>query len=87
MSPLSPPPHFLKIANLEGECPPERETCARTQIYNNENILKVNSFKIKKVDKVKFLGIIIDDQLNWDAHIEHLIAKLKASIVTISREL
>ena len=27
--------------------------------------------KVKKVDKIKFLGVIIDDQLSWNDQIEH----------------
>ena len=39
----------------------------------------------KKVDKVKFLGIIIDDKLNWEPHVDHLAQKLKSSIIMIKR--
>ena len=40
--------------------------------------------KIKQVDKVKFLGVIIDEDLNWEAQIEHVKQKLNMSIVVIS---
>ena len=39
----------------------------------------------KKVDHVKFLGIVIDDELNWEAHVKHLKSKLCAAIVIIKR--
>ena len=63
----------------------ERQTCARTRKYGSQNIIKIANHKLKKVDKVKFLGIIIDDQLNWEPHVQHLTEKLNASIVIIKR--
>ena len=63
----------------------ERSTCARVCEYGNENIIKIGNQKLKKVDKVKFLGIIIDDKLNWEPHIDHLAQKLKSSIIMIKR--
>ena len=35
------------------------------------------------MDKVKFLGVIIDENLSWDEHIRHLESKLLATIVVI----
>ena len=63
----------------------ERLTCARSRPYGSEPVLKINGHKLKKVDKVKFLGVIIDDKLNWEAHIEYLKAKLNLSIIMIKR--
>ena len=47
--------------------------------------LSVNNIKIKKVSSNRFLGVIIDDKLTWDAHIEHLENKLKSCLVQIKR--
>ena len=63
----------------------ERKTCARIQEYGSENVIKIGSQKFKKVDKVKFLGVIIDDMLNWEPHIDHITQKLNSSIVMIKR--
>ena len=63
----------------------ERLTCARTREYGTEPVLKIRDKKLKKVDRVKFLGVIIDDKLNWDAQIDHLVTKLNSSIVVIKR--
>ena len=63
----------------------ERLTCARVCEYGNENVIKIGNQKLKKVDKVKFLGIIIDDKLNWEPHIDHLAQNLKSSIIMIER--
>ena len=63
----------------------ERLTCARTREFGSENCITIAGLKIKKVDKVKFLGIIIDDNLNWEPHIQHLSEKLNAAIIMIKR--
>ena len=65
----------------------ERLTSARTHTYteHTKNILKVNGHKLEKVDKVRFLGVIIDDNLNWDHHIQYLESKLLSCIVMIKR--
>ena len=41
----------------------ERNACActRSNVYNASCILSLNGIKVKKVDKIKFLGVIIDD--------------------------
>ena len=39
--------------------------------------------KVKQVDRIRFLGVIIDDKLTWDAQIEHLENKLISTIVLI----
>ena len=72
--------HFRPRYNNE-----ERQTCARASVYNSEPVLKLRGHKLKKVDKVKFLGVIIDDKINWDAHIDLLETKLKSSIIMIKR--
>ena len=40
--------------------------------------LKINDTEIKCVTETKFLGVIIDDQLNWQAHIKQLTSKLRS---------
>ena len=64
----------------------ERLVCARTdRTYDRLLSLKLCDKKLKKVSKVKFLGVIIDEKLKWEAHIEHLQKKLKLSIIMIKR--
>ena len=74
--------HFLHRYNHE-----ERLSCARTREYNtnSELTLKICDSKLKKVDKVKFLGVIIDDKLSWEAQIDYLETKLKSSLIMIKR--
>ena len=52
--------HFRPNLNIS-----ERLTCARSRPYGSEPVLKIAGHKLKKVNKVKFLGVIIDDKLNW----------------------
>ena len=61
----------------------KRLNCARVCEYGNENVINIGNRKLKKVDKVKFIGIIIDDKLNWEPHIDHLAQKLNSSIIMI----
>ena len=72
--------HFRRRLNTE-----ERLTCARVREYGTENILRLGNQKLKKVDQVKFLGVIIDDNLNWEPHIHHLRQKLNSSIIMLKR--
>ena len=60
-------------------------SCARTTGYDQGFTLSVNGQKVKKADKVKFLGVIIDENLTWDDQIKHLENKLLATIVLIKR--
>ena len=72
--------HFRPHLNRE-----ERLTCARSRKFGSDKSLKLAGGKLKKVDKVKFLGVMIDDKLSWEPHIEHLKVKLNSSIVVIKR--
>ena len=74
--------HFWPDLNNE-----ERQISARTlpHTYHLKHKLFIKGVKIKKVDKVRFLGVIIDDKLKWDAHISHLETTLLSSITMIKR--
>ena len=63
----------------------ERLTCARTRPYGSESIVKIAQHKIKKVDKVRFLGVTIDDKFSWEPHIEDLVKKLNLTIIMLKR--
>ena len=60
--------HFRPCYNAS-----ERLTCARTRLYGSESIVKIAEHKLKKVDKVRFLGVTIDDKLSWEPHIKDLV--------------
>ena len=79
---LSKCAHMYFRPSLNSE---QRMTCARSTPYNERLTIAVNGQKIKQVDKVKFLGVIIDENLTWDDQIKHLENKLLATIVLIKR--
>ena len=45
----------------------------------HDPMLKLNDTVIERVDKFKFLGIWLDEYLNWGAHIDHVGLCLKIS--------
>ena len=47
--------------------------------------LKLDDFPIKKKKTAKFLGVIIDENLSWDAHIKSLKQKLSYATSTLNR--
>ncbi len=64
-------------------------TAARVRPYAHENdpstCIFINGQKINKVSNTKFLGVILDDKLNWKAHIEYLTKKLRSVTGAIRR--
>ena len=66
--------HFKpsKCATPENICDPELR-------------LEIDGFAIKKCNQTRFLGVIIDEKLNWDAHIKYLKRKLNYSMSTLYR--
>ena len=65
--------------------PGRYSSCARAREYGSEKNLTLPGHTLTKVDKVKFLGVIIDNELTWEYQIEHLKEKLNASIAIIKR--
>ena len=60
-------------------------TCARAQVFDRNCKLFLSDKTIKKVESAKFLGVIIDEKLNWEAHIKYLEEKLNSCIVLMKR--
>ena len=57
-------------------------TCARTRpfadSYDKSRAIFINGQKITKVKSTKFLGIFIDEKLDWSAHLDYLVKKLRS---------
>ena len=53
-----------------------RNICARTEPYDPHSKLYLNGRQVKQVTSIKFLGVIIDENLTWIPHIESLKKKL-----------
>jgi hypothetical protein len=52
---------------------------------NNDINLRIDNQSISKVEYTKFLGIFIDQNLNWSFHIEHICNKIIKNLSTIYR--
>ena len=50
-------------------------TKQNSQLLNKFNI-NIDGNNINRVNKIKYLGVFIDDKLNWQPHIEYLCKKL-----------
>ena len=51
----------------------------------NELPIYIGSTKVKLETEVRYLGVILDSKLLWNAHVKFLDKKLKTSIATIKR--
>ena len=47
-------------------------------------IIKIGEIPIKQLSETKFLGIIIDDKLNWNPRVQYLRQRLSSSIGIIN---
>ena len=48
-------------------------SCARVREYGSEKSLTLSGTELTRVDQVRFLGVIIDNELTWEQHIEQLL--------------
>ena len=68
---------------------PESTNCSRTvPIVSNDHISKaiyINGQKLKEVSNTKFLGVILDNKLDWSSHIHELNKKLRTAAALISK--
>ncbi|MCP4489865.1 MAG: reverse transcriptase family protein, partial [Gammaproteobacteria bacterium] len=64
-------------------------SCERVRPYAGRNSeqehLYINGKVIPQVTEIKFLGVILDENLSWIPHIEYLVKKLKISVGELSR--
>ena len=65
--------------------PTRWSSCARVREYGSDKHLKLAEHTLARVDKVKFLGVMIDDKLSWEPQVEHIKEKLNSSINIIKR--
>jgi len=55
---------------------PPKSISPRTPLKNEDIKLVINNTEIEKVRSCKYLGIYIDDELNWHVHIDYIFNKL-----------
>ena len=48
-----------------------------------ENLLAVNNERIRRNHVTKYLGLIVDDTLKWDLHIDYIVKNLKRILVSM----
>jgi hypothetical protein len=62
--------------------------CPKTTLKTEDDSpheLHLNGSNVLKVNQTKFLGVIIDDRLTWQPHIDHLRKKLACCTGTLNR--
>jgi hypothetical protein len=62
--------------------------CPKTTLKTEDDSpheLHLNGSNVLKVNQTKFLGVIIDDKLTWQPHIDHLLKKLACCTGTLNR--
>ena len=53
-------------------------------LNNNTQLLKLGNNDIKEVTNTKFVGIIVDDNLDWQEHIKHVSFKLSSGLYALN---
>ena len=53
--------------------------------YKDNIQISIGNKLIDKVNETKFLGVIIDDKLNWQSHIKQIVTKLHKNYYIIKR--
>ena len=57
----------------------------QNKLYDTDSVkVKLNNVEIPRVEKTKFLGVIIDSKLTWKFHIQELEKKISKNIGIIS---
>ena len=50
-------------------------SCATDNDHDINPPIMIGSTEIKRVSKIKFLGVLIDEKLSWEAHVKSLNAQ------------
>ena len=48
-------------------------------------VLELNGSEITRVEKTKYIGIIIDENLNWDEQFNRIRSKLNTGLMSLKR--
>ena len=54
-------------------------------IRERDNNIYIDNVKIDTVNKIKFLGLFINNTLNWSAHIKYICNKISKNIGIIKK--
>ena len=47
--------------------------------------ININGYKIKRVNKFKYLGVIFDEHINWNEHVKAIVSKAGTRIGLLGR--
>ena len=65
--------------NMSKCCFIDFKPCEDGEPENDKYTIKIGNLKIKHVKETKFLGVTMDENLNWNAHLKNLSKKLSCS--------
>ena len=57
----------------------------KTRNLDLPEMLKLNNSDIKRVDKTKSLGVIVDEKLNWDEHFKPTKGKMSGGLAALKK--
>ena len=57
----------------------------KIQPLNNLIAIRVNGRLLKRVERIKYLGSIVDENLTWDDHIDYISVKIRRDIGILKR--
>ena len=57
----------------------------KIQPLNNLIAIRVNGRLLKRVKRIKYLGLIVDENLTWDDHIDYISVKIRGNIDILKR--
>ena len=81
--------HFPPKKNKSNKNPKyNTEECKKNSTIAMNDIdisIRIGSSPIKKVNEVRFLGVVFDPNINWNIHIQELQQKLKVAFAVIKR--
>ncbi len=60
-------------------------TRAKTCIQNNESQIILDRVKLDRVNKTKFLGVTVDENLTWKSHIDNISKNISKGVGIISK--
>ena len=79
---------FLGLKNEENYClsvPSTNDIGSKLKVYNDSSFQFGSNIIIKSVKSVKLLGVVIDNKLTFNTHIDSICSKAKSSISALQR--
>ena len=55
----------------------------KSGVMNSSHLVRINNKSLQQVQSTKFLGIYLDNKLNWKTHVNNLCPKLIIQLLCI----